>query len=223
VARHCLENISKIYGIKVLTLQEEIQYYESFLANIKPSGLLEMLQEIIIISHADTYTHLHNTAHYVYLISRKLGFSKECSKTLACISSLHDIAKVTLPNTILDKPSSLTIEEYESVKEHTVLGHQILVQGDNHGCEVASQVALNHHEWFGRGGYPNGKAGHDIPLPATITSVADVFDALVGEREYKQAWDRDVAFDYIQTNKDLQFDPDVVDAFMSLKNKIIIR
>ena len=204
-----------------VTLEDEIQYYEDFLKDVTPSGLIHMLQEIIIVSHADTFTHLHRTAHFVYKISRELGFSEHCAKVLACTSSLHDIAKVSLPKCILDKDGSLTVKEYERVQTHTTLGHQILSHGGNRGCTVASEVALQHHEWFGGGGYPTGLKGNLISLAARITSVADVFEALIGERKYKEKWTEEDAFAYIKANKNLQFDPIVVDAFVSLEEDIM--
>ena len=201
-------------------LEQEIFYYEAFLSDVAPSGILDMLQEIIISSHISTHTHLAKTACYVKVLAIELGFTEKCASIISCTSSLHDIAKISLPLSMLDKSSALSEVEYNMVKRHTTLGHNILSKGTNNGCRVAAEIALSHHEWFGGGGYPNGIRGYDIPLPARITAVADVFEALTDNRRYKEKWPVEKAFEYIETNENLQFDPDIVEAFLSIQDII---
>lgn len=133
---------------------------------------------------------------------------------------LHDIGKVGIPDAILLKPGKLTDDEFEQMKQHTILGRKALglspdqVRSGQSFLAVASQIACYHHEkWNGRG-YPEGLAGDAIPLPARLMAVADVYDALVSVRVYKAAMSHEDAVTIIRGDRGLQFDPDVVDCFL---------
>ncbi len=133
-------------------------------------------------------------------------------------SPLHDIGKVGIPDAILLKPGKLTSEEYEIMKSHASIGAETLDAAlmnypQARFLQVARDIAASHHErWDGKG-YPQGLAGHHIPLSARIVALADVYDALTSRRVYKEAFTHEVARDIIVAERGTQFDPQVVDAF----------
>jgi putative two-component system response regulator len=133
-------------------------------------------------------------------------------------SPLHDIGKVGIPDAILRKAGPLTAAEFETIKQHTVIGSEVLAQATaqmSHAdfLPMAVEIARHHHERFDGKGYPDGLAGLTIPLAARIVSVADVFDALTSERVYKRAFSVEQAAQTVIENAGTQFDPEVVAAF----------
>ena len=136
-------------------------------------------------------------------------------------SALHDIGKVSISDAILRKPGLLDAEERRAMEAHAAVGGRILGRAAAHVGEpsvlsVAEEIAGGHHEWFDGRGYPKGLRGHQIPLSARITAVADVFDALTHARPYKEPWPEEQALAYIRDLRGAQFDPDVVDAFLTV-------
>jgi hypothetical protein len=129
---------------------------------------------------------------------------------------LHDLGKIAIPDSILLKPGRLEPEEFEVVKTHAVLGARVLADSGSELLLVAEQVARSHHERWDGSGYPDGLAGADTPLVARLVGVADVFDVLVHERPYKEAWTVEDAAREIRSGAGTQFDPDVVAAFDAL-------
>jgi len=122
---------------------------------------------------------------------------------------LHDLGKLWVPDEILDKPDSLTDEEFEKVKKHTLVGESLL-SGDGGGpMQMAGRIARSHHERWDGEGYPDGLAGEDIPLSARIVSVADSFDAMTHDRPYRDALPVETAFAIIEDEAGAEFDPQV--------------
>ena len=161
----------------------------------------------------DTGYHVVRMAKYSREIASALGLSeKECDE-IEYAAPLHDIGKIGTPDKILLKPGQFEPNEWSIMQEHTKIGHSILSNSQSRYMQTGSIIALNHHERFDGTGYPNGVAGKDIPLVARIVSVADVYDALVSTRPYKQAWSHLDAQDYLEKNAGTQFDPICVEAF----------
>ena len=129
---------------------------------------------------------------------------------------MHDLGKVGVPDAILLKPGALTAAEFEKVKTHTVHGHDVLSGSTSPLLQLAADVAHSHHERWDGTGYPRGIAGDDIPLGARIVAVADVYDALISERVYKLAWPPVDAVNYVIAGRGTQFEPRIVDAFVSV-------
>ena len=152
---------------------------------------------------------------------------------LRLAAMLHDVGKVGISDTILKKPGRLTTEEFHAIKWHSVLGARLFVNISSDLDEMAQEVALNHHEWWDGGGYPGmipaleadygipaeGKRGAEIPLSARITTVADVFDALISRRVYKEPWEWTRATQFIRDGAGSQFDPAVVEAFFAVEEQ----
>jgi len=143
--------------------------------------------------------------------------------TIALIAKsapLHDIGKVGIPDSILQKPGKLTPPEWAVMQTHAALGAEAIAQAERDMdrpvafLTFAKQIARSHHERWDGGGYPDALAGDEIPLAARLMTLADVFDALISKRVYKDAMPAEVARDIIVAERGRQFDPDVVDAFV---------
>ncbi len=175
---------------------------------------------------AETGAHLERVREYSRLLAVDLSqngpyqdqIDGDYIEAIYSTSPLHDIGKVGIPDEILHKTSSLTDEEYEKMKEHTIIGGETLSATlDAHPeasfLTVARDIAESHHErWDGRG-YPHGLSGQDIPLCGRIVSLADVYDALASKRVYKDAYCHEQVCEMIIAERGKQFDPAVVDAF----------
>lgn len=161
----------------------------------------------------DTGYHVVRMAKYSREIAETLGLSaKECDE-IEYAAPMHDIGKIGIPDDVLLKPGKFEPDEWQVMQKHTLIGHGILSNSQSRYIQTGSIIALNHHERFDGTGYPNGLAGKDIPLVARIVSVADVFDALVSTRPYKQPWPVKDAQDYLKKHAGTQFDPGCVEAF----------
>jgi response regulator RpfG family c-di-GMP phosphodiesterase len=165
----------------------------------------------------DDQTGLHITrmSRLVYRLARCAGLADDDAETLMHASTMHDIGKIGIPDRILLKPGPLDAAEWEQMKTHTLIGAQLLAGSRSPTIQLAEIVARTHHERWDGGGYPAGLAGDDIPLPARICAICDVFDALVSERPYKPAWPVAVALEEIRHGSGTAFDPRLVELFLS--------
>lgn len=161
----------------------------------------------------ETGLHVQRMAEYARLIAVEMGFSHKDADTLEAAAPMHDIGKLGIPDKILCKPGKLTPEEYKIIQSHPEIGAKILGTPDSELLLIAQQVALYHHEKWDGSGYPHGLKGDDIPLVARIAALADVFDALVCIRPYKQAWPLEKVLALFEDEKGRHFDPQVVEAF----------
>jgi response regulator RpfG family c-di-GMP phosphodiesterase len=128
---------------------------------------------------------------------------------------MHDIGKIAIPDAILMKPGRLTGDEFRIMQHHTIVGYDILKDSPSKYLQTGSVIALSHHEKYSGKGYPQGLIGDKIPLEARIVAIADVFDALVTKRPYKESWPLKKAFDYIEQERGKHFDPDCADIFLN--------
>jgi len=149
-------------------------------------------------------------------LARRMGLPGQFVELIRRAAPLHDLGKIAVPDNILLKLGRLTSEEINAIRTHTSVGARILSGSRHPLMQLAEQIASTHHEhWDGRG-YAAGICGEDIPIAARIVAVADVFDALTHARPYKSAWPVDEAVAEIMRQRGRQFDPQVVDAFVSL-------
>lgn len=150
-------------------------------------------------------------------IGRHMGLPEERLKVLYKGGLFHDIGKIGVPEEILDKPGNLSDEEYASIKRHPEIGAEILrpIQA----YEELIPIVLQHHEWFDGGGYPYGMTGEAISLEARILAVADVYDALITDRPYRQGWSYESVIAYLVDNSGSQFDPSVVRAVLEINDR----
>ena len=138
---------------------------------------------------------------------------------------MHDIGKIAVSDAILQKPGKLTPEEFNKMKEHPMIGGKIIRDTFGHLYDdeyesMAFQVAMYHHEKWNGKGYPMGLDGENIPLCARIMAVADVFDAVSAKRCYRDAMPLEECYSIIENGRGVDFDPDIVDAFMANKDQI---
>lgn len=147
-------------------------------------------------------------------LALEMGIEPETAERMGIDSLLHDLDKLGISDSILLKREKLTFDEFVIVKQHPLIGAQII--GDNEWFAQTRQISLYHHEKWDGSGYPKGLKGDDIPLTARIVAVADVFDALVTKRAYKKIWTIEEAVLEIKRESGMHFEPKVVNAFLSL-------
>ncbi|RFO96789.1 two-component system response regulator [Rhodoferax lacus] len=182
---------------------------------------------------SDTGNHITRTQLYVKALAQHLAAHPKFSSLLTDAyiqmlyksAPLHDIGKVGIPDRILLKPGRLDAQEFEIMKTHTTLGRDAIEHAEKRlGIQVgflsmAKDIALSHQEKWDGSGYPQGLAGESIPLPARLMAVADVYDALISRRVYKQGMPHEKAAAIIQKGRGTHFDPDLVDAFVVLQDE----
>ncbi|RLE04340.1 MAG: hypothetical protein DRJ11_01535 [Candidatus Aminicenantes bacterium] len=167
----------------------------------------------------DTLGHSQLVAQYSLVLARALGIEdQEFLVDLERGALLHDIGKIGIPESILRKPGALTEMERQIVQEHPLLGYELIMDYDF--LKKAANVVLYHHERYDGQGYPYGLAGGEIPLEARIFSVADTLDAITSDRPYRSGQSLFVACEEIEKGKGSQFDPEVVEAFFSVKEEV---
>jgi len=164
----------------------------------------------------DSAEHIMRISRTSCLIAETMGLDADQIELIRHASPMHDIGKIGIPDAILRKPGPLTFEERNIVEKHTLIGADILKDPPNPLIEMARDIALTHHErWDGKG-YPNGISGEQIPLCGRIVSLADVFDALVSKRCYKEAFALEIALEIMRFEDGKHFDPAVASAFFSI-------
>lgn len=169
----------------------------------------------------ETGNHVIRMAKYSRIIAEELGFSGEEADVIEMAAPMHDIGKIGIKDSILLKPGKLSPEEFALMKEHTVIGHEILKDSPSKFLKMGAVIALGHHEKFDGSGYPHGRKGEEIPIVARIVAVADVYDALVSERPYKHAWPVQIALEYMTKQRGIHFDPACFDAFKAKFDTIL--
>lgn len=215
---------------------EEIRtrHYERQLVAAQDMAIVG-LASIVETRDAGTGKHILRTQKYVQALAEYLAkhkpekyyFHPKDIELLFKSSALHDVGKVGVPDNILLKPGPLTWDEFEEMKKHTIYGAQALEKADDVArdvdeppfLELAREIALTHHEKWDGSGYPNGLKGEEIPVSGRLMALADVYDALISQRVYKEAMTHEEACEYIFGHRSTHFDPEVADAFRELKNE----
>ncbi len=178
----------------------------------------------------ETGGHIKRTKNYVKVLAEKLKGHPKYRKLLNDeiidhfykSAPLHDIGKVGIRDEVLLKPGKLTDDEFEEMKQHSIIGHNALYMssqklGENSFLKYAMEFSKHHHEKWDGTGYPNGLCGDEIPLAGRIMAIADVYDALISKRVYKPPYTHQKAVEIITENKGTHFDPDIVEAFLEIK------
>jgi two-component system, response regulator RpfG len=168
----------------------------------------------------ETGYHLIRMARYSRLIASAIGLPGEEAETIELAAPLHDIGKIGIPDHILLKPGKLDDMEWQSMRRHPVIGHEILKGSASKYVRMGALIALGHHEKFDGSGYPNGLVDDHIPLCARIVAVADVYDALTSLRPYKPAWTGEKALEYLVSQRGRHFDPRLVEAFCGEREQV---
>lgn len=181
---------------------------------------LYMLLELIEQHSEDTSFHTKRVSEYSALLAREIGMKKDEVEHIRLAAIMHDIGKIGIPHEILLKNSALNSKERLIMQRHPKIGYDILSQAKQELLKTASIIAYEHHERWDGNGYPRHLKGKDIHIYGRIVAIADVFDALSKQRIYKKAWAINDVYKYLEVNKGVQFDPELIDVFISLKPMI---
>ncbi|QEP42632.1 response regulator [Ectothiorhodospiraceae bacterium BW-2] len=161
----------------------------------------------------ETGMHVLRMSHSSAIMARLAGFNEARAELLRQAAPMHDVGKIGIPDQILLKPGKLDSQEWEIMRSHSLMGAQIIGDNDSPLLQLARTIALHHHERWDGNGYPFGLRGESILLEVRIVTVADVFDALISRRPYKEPWSKERAVEFILDQSGSQFDPDVVALF----------
>lgn len=211
-----LNIIRTIYIIRDIIKQQQLEELDQRKQHMKEMSLQLMQMLSTTIEAKDEYTkgHSHRVAEYSVLIARELGWNEKDLHDLKNAAYLHDIGKIGIPDTILNKPTKLTEEEFAIIKEHTTIGANILKNISL--IDHVQEIVRNHHERYDGTGYPDGLKGEEIPLRARIVAVADSYDAMSSQRIYRNQLPLEKIIRELERNKGTQFDPAIADIFLKL-------
>jgi putative two-component system response regulator len=214
-------------------LQQQVEKRLSEINRLQDASICVMVS-LAEFRDETTGNHIRRTQEYVRLLAQELaklphhrvqltpGYIEQMSKS----APLHDVGKIAIPDHILLKPGKLTAEEFEVMKTHARRGYDMLKRAGNHMGEhgefltLAMEIAGSHHEKWDGTGYPDGLSGANIPLSARLMAVADVFDALLARRPYKEPMRIEKAVAIIIEGRGKHFDPEVVDAFIDIQDEL---
>ncbi|WDP89823.1 MAG: response regulator [Desulfobacter sp.] len=200
---------------KAASAIENIALYENIYENLFST----LYAFVTALEVRDLYTRKHSTrvARYAHMIAEEMGCTEEELDVINFAGSLHDIGKIGIRDDILLKPGRLTEDEYEKIKEHPVIGADIISKLGLWDREM--EIIRHHHERFDGNGYPDGLKGNQIPKLARIMSVADCYDAMASDRAYRKKMDKKDVLAIIAENSGTQFDPEAVDAFLRIADQ----
>ena len=212
-------NYQKELEIEVTKRTEELR---NALDKLEKASLDTIFRLSVAAEYKDEETGLHvkRMSLYAEALARQMGFDEHNARTIRYAAVMHDIGKIGIPDKILLKPGKLDIEEWEIMKNHSIIGAKILKDSDAEFIKVGESIALNHHEKWDGSGYPNALKGIEIPIEARIATITDVFDALLSKRPYKESFSIEKAEEIIKEGSGTHFDPKVVDAFFAIKDEI---
>lgn len=205
--RHLIE----IFSQNVQLAYENVQLQSEIEAT--QQELVFRLSEALEQRSTETGNHVKRVSHICYELAMGYGLTKREAELIRLAAPLHDVGKVGIPDTILNKPGPLTDEEWAIMQQHAEKGHLILKDSNRDIVNTGAIIALSHHERWDGSGYPKGLKGEDIPIAGRIVALADVFDALRHKRCYKEPWSLDDVVKEINSQQGKQFDPKLIDVF----------
>ena len=169
----------------------------------------------------ETGAHVKRMSHICSLLAMKRGLGSEFSELMLYASTMHDVGKIGIPDSILLKSKKLSPEEWQVMQQHPKIGARIIGNHESKLISLAREIALYHHEKWDGSGYPHGFSGNEIPVSARIAAISDVFDALSSNRPYKQAWPAEKVVETIKAESGSHFEPAMVDIFLENLPEII--
>lgn len=203
----CLSVTNKLQKLIQSLVQKNNELYD------EQQTLVNALAEMVESRNQETGHHIRRVAAYTYVLCKALGYSEETCWKVSVASMLHDVGKLGISPEILQKRGNLTPEEYDHVKTHVGYGYELLHNSPGEIMQIAARIAQQHHERYDGTGYLMGLKGDAIDRYAACVSIADVFDALVSKRCYKEAWSPEQAREEILSQAGKQFDPEIVSLF----------
>lgn len=181
---------------------------------------LVRLARAIEYRHAGIGTSLPRMSHFASLIAEGMALGDDEVRVVELAAPLHGLGMIAIPDAILLKCGPLDAEETTEMRRHPQIGFELLCDSSNRLIRTSALIALRHHERFDGDGYPGGLVGRDIPLQARIVAVADVLDALLSKRPYRDPWELPRALEHLREQRGLHFDPDCVDALLTDESRI---
>lgn len=212
-------NVVEVFAQQVLTAFENLYVHDA--TERAQREIVYRLGEAVESRSKETGKHVNRVALYARSLARRAGLPEGRAELLYHAAPLHDVGKIGVPDAILGKPGKLSAEEWEVMKRHTVIGHDMLKQSSLPILKLAATIALEHHERWDGSGYPYGKAGDSIAVESRIVGLVDVFDALTSERVYKKAWTVEQAIDQIRIERGRHFDPELADLFLANADEMV--
>jgi putative two-component system response regulator len=201
-------------------LQEAVESRTLELA-LSREETIQRLARAIDFRDSTTGQHVERMSEFCRMLARRVGIAAHRAALIRTASLLHDIGKLGIPDRILSKPGSLESGEWEEMKSHTTLGHQLLSGSTSELVELAATIALTHHERVDGTGYPNGLSGEEIPMEGRIAAVCDVFDALTTSRPYRERpYTFDEAAAVMRAERSGAFDAPILDIFLSSLDEV---
>lgn len=193
--------------------QLELKCYHDNEIEETQKELILTMGNICEFKSVETGNHIKRVAQISQTLAKLYGLNEKTCREIGWASTLHDIGKVVIPDAILNKPAKLTKEEFGIIKTHASFGYKMLKHSSKKLIQSAAVIANEHHEWWNGNGYPRNIKGKDIDIKGRIVAIADVFDALINKRCYKEAWDyKDVETCMVES-KEKQFDPYLIEIF----------
>lgn len=175
----------------------------------------------------DTGSHVRRMGQYAEILARRYGWDNDACRVIAQTAPMHDIGKIAISDNILLKPGKLSEEEWQVMRTHPVCGSTIVGDHNSSLMQMAARIAISHHEKWDGSGYPYHLSGEQIPIEGRIVAIADVYDALMSRRPYKEAWAQDDVISHIREQSGKHFDPalvkiflESVDDFIKIRNAI---
>lgn len=242
IVKHRVHNVVALYSYrnqledkvaeqtKELSVQNEQLKKQTERLAESNQKIIDILGTVVESRNLESGQHIQRVKTYTEILAKQMmedypeyGINQHMIDVMVPASALHDVGKIAIPDNILLKPGRLTSDEFEVMKSHTTRGCLILdnIQGawDEEYAKMTYEICRHHHEKYDGKGYPDGLAGDDIPVSAQIVSVADVYDALVNERVYKDAFPKDQAFNMIINGECGTFSPKLLECFRKVRKK----
>ncbi|WP_420933164.1 HD-GYP domain-containing protein [Alteromonas sp. A081] len=196
-----------------LTQKEDLQQTQK--------ELIMVLSDAIEMRSKETGGHVRRVMLMTEHISRMMGMNDDFVDTIRYSAALHDVGKISIPESILHKPGKLDEQEWEIMKTHAQKGYDLLADSNRTVAKMGAIIARTHHErWDGKG-YPDGLTGDDIPVEGRIMAIVDVVDALLSKRCYKPAWSEQEVKQYLIDNSGVQFDPIITQVMLKNFDRIL--
>lgn len=205
-------SLIELFCKNVAIALENIELYEEVSDTQK--DIIYSVCELAESRSKETGNHVRRVAMYSRVMAEKYGLDQHQCDELFFASPLHDVGKVAIPDSILNKPGPLDKDEWEIMKTHAEVGYKSLAHLDKPIFQAGATIAGEHHENWDGSGYPKGLAGENIHIYGRITAVADVFDALMSKRCYKPAWSQDTVNTFIAEQKGIKFEPKLIDILL---------
>ena len=194
--------------------------------------MIDILSRVIGLKNGESVPHIEHMRkitsimlEQLMLMTDRYSLNLQTYAMMATASTLHDIGKMGIDSKIINKAGKLTAEEFEQIKQHTVIGENLLKSLDEYADEpllkISAEICRWHHERYDGKGYPDGLKGEEIPISAQVVSIADAFDALVSERSYKKAYTHEKAFEMIEQGECGVFNPLLVQCLKSVRRRLL--